>query len=274
MRGWAFGALLSLLFVALSAVDSKADDRYLIIGGTGGALGAISKLAEVYKQANPAIGIRVLPSLGSSGGVRALAAGRVDIALTARPLKDGERSAEFQMVPYAKTAVVLVTPDSNPASDITVENLVRIVSGETPEWPDGTPVGLVIRQEHDSETLVLESMSPHMAAALEKARKRPGVPVGHSVQNTADLIQSHKGGLGTSSLAAILSENRPLKSLSLNGIKPTEENIRTGKYKYTETFFLIFNKQAHDGVMGFVNFIRSPAGAEILRQTGHAAINN
>lgn len=274
LLGWLRGALFILLLVALSAPDGNADDRTLTVGGTGGALGAMSKLAEAYKLSNPATTIRILPSLGSSGGVRALAAGRIDIALTARPLKVGERQESLQVVHYARTAIVLATSTTNPATDITVQSLVKIVSGEMVEWPDGTPIGLVIRQEHDSETSALKSMSPLLPAALVKARNRPGVPVGHSVQNAADLIQSHKGGLGISTLATILSENRPLKGLSLDGVMPTDEAIRSGKYKYSESFYLVFNKQPHDGVTGFVKFIRSPAGADILRRTGHITVNN
>ncbi len=62
------------------------------IGGTGGALATMQLLGDAYSKNHPETKIIVLPSLGSSGGIKAVLAGAIQVAVSSRPIKDSETS--------------------------------------------------------------------------------------------------------------------------------------------------------------------------------------
>jgi len=64
----------------------------LLIGGTGAALGTIQAIAKAYQKENSVSTIKVLPSLGSGGGIRALSNNKIDIAIIGRPMKKKNNS--------------------------------------------------------------------------------------------------------------------------------------------------------------------------------------
>ena len=64
------------------------------------------------RRRSPPATVKVLPSLGTGGGLAAVAAGAIDLALAARPLNDAERAKGLQRLAYARTPIAFVThPD-------------------------------------------------------------------------------------------------------------------------------------------------------------------
>jgi ABC-type phosphate transport system substrate-binding protein len=64
--------------------DGAASGAAVRIGGTGAGVDA---LAQLFGEGHGGLAVSVVPSLGSSGGIKALLAGVLDAALIARPLK-------------------------------------------------------------------------------------------------------------------------------------------------------------------------------------------
>lgn len=60
------------------------------IGGTGSAIGTMKLLGDALARQDMAFQYTVVPNLGSSGGLRALQAGAIDIALISRRLRADE----------------------------------------------------------------------------------------------------------------------------------------------------------------------------------------
>src|SRR4051794_12481026 len=69
-------------FRRLEAEQSKP----LRIGGTGMALATMRQIGQALTATYPAATVRVLPSLGTGGGLAAVAAGAIDLAVSARAL--------------------------------------------------------------------------------------------------------------------------------------------------------------------------------------------
>ena len=101
-------SLISL--VSWVPAASGGSTRILVIGGTGSALGGMRMLAEKFMDANRDVVISIRPSLGSAGGIRAIKAGKIDLAVTTRPLHLKERSSQFEAIEYAQTPLVFATP--------------------------------------------------------------------------------------------------------------------------------------------------------------------
>lgn len=95
----------------------------LRIGGTGMALAAIREIGIAFTSANRDVAVNVLPSLGTGGGLNAVAAGAIELALSARALNDAERAKGLQAMPYARTPIAFT---ANPDAGIREITLAQV----------------------------------------------------------------------------------------------------------------------------------------------------
>jgi phosphate transport system substrate-binding protein len=259
----------AFLFAVLTAACATASAEEIRIGGTGTSLGTVKLLAEAFRKRNPDVTVKILPNLGSTGGIKAAIQGAADIGLSSRPLKDSERSAGASEIEYGLTPFVFAVSTRSKATAVTLEQVVGMYAGETRTWPDGSPVRLVLRPESDADTEYTAKISQSMHAALAEARKRPGVTVSITDQDAADDLEKIPGALGTSSLAVILSEGRALRALKLDGIEPTVRNLAAGVYPHYKRLYFVTGARPPAAAQRFIAFVQSTAGREILARTGH-----
>ena len=258
-----------LIYGAVHAEQPGSPEARILIGGTGGALGTLQLLGQAFKKSHPQARIVIVPSLGSSGGIKALRAGALDLAVISRPLKDSERSPDAIAVEYARTPFVFATAVRTHVAPLTTPELVRIYSGELKTWPDGSALRLVLRSESESDTDTLKSLSPEMRQAVKAALSREGMNIAPTDKASADSLEKIPGALGTSTLAQIISENRALQALALNGITPSINTLAQGKYPYCKTFFMVSSPRSSPLTQQFIVFMRSAVGQGILEQNGH-----
>jgi phosphate transport system substrate-binding protein len=241
----------------------------LRIGGTGSALGAIHLLANEFAKARSDIHVIVLPSLGSGGGIKALAAGKIGLAVSARPLKKAEQDRGLRASEYGRTPMVFATRQDNPAENITVDELASLYSGEHQTWPDGTPVRLIMRPESESDTMIIRAMSPAMDAAVKTALQRKELHMAINDQDNAMALEKVPGSLGLIPLAQIMTEKRRIKPLKLDGLAGTSEALRAGRYPYLKTHYVVINPQPTPEAQAFLRFIDSPEGQAVLSASGY-----
>ena len=244
----------------------------LKISGTGTDLGTMQLLADAMQKRSPGTTIDIQPSIGSSGGISAVIAGVLDIAISSRPLKDEERAQGAREWAYAKTPFVFATELQSPLTQLTSAEIIGIYDGTMTKWKDGTAIRIILRPETETDTALLKKYIPGLEAAMEKAYRRRGPPIAATDQDTADNIQKIAGAVGPSTLALILGESRLLKALALNGIAPTVENIGNGTYPMTKSLYLVTGAHPKTEVQRFIDFMRSKEGAAILRRTGHLVL--
>lgn len=239
------------------------------IGGSGGPLGTMKILAEAYKKTHAHATVVIVPSLGSGGGIKALLAGAIDIAVVSRQLKDAERSQGIVATEYARTPFVFATATHTNVSAITTHELVSIYTGVLKTWPDGRTLRLVLRPETDSDTDIVKSVSPEMNQAVKTAHARAGMNMAPTDKAAADSLETIPGTIGTTTLAQIISEQRALQPLALNGVAPSLKNTANGKYPYYKIFIMVSNSKTSLLAQQFIAFVRSAAGQEILEKNGH-----
>lgn len=262
---WARLACAAVL--AAAAVDAQAQEVRL--GGTGSALGTMQLLVHAYARTDSTARITVLPNMGSGGGIKALLAGAIQIAVSSRPLSESESSAGAVAVEYGRTPFVFATSTANKATGVTARNLVDIYAGSTDAWPDGTKLRLVMRPIGDSDSESIKRMSPAMREAQSAAEQRKGMMFAVTDQEAANGIEKIPGALGPSTLALVLSEKRSLKALALDGVVPSAQTLASGAYPLSKEMLIITGPKTPADAHAFVSFVRSAAGREILQQTGH-----
>lgn len=248
---------------------NPAQGQEIKIGGTGNALGTMRLLGDAYTKANPGVKITILSSLGSSGAIKAVPKGVIDIGLASRELSDTERAGGSVATEYARSPTVLAVSTRSHVTAITRQQIADIYTGKMGTWPDGSTVRVVLRQPGDDNTRQIRSLSPDIDKAVLVADKRPGLPFAVIDQEAADKTESIPGAIGVTTLGLIKSENRPLRALKLDGVEPSTKNGVSGEYPLTKRFFFITKITPPVNASKFMAFVKSPPGREILGQTGH-----
>jgi phosphate transport system substrate-binding protein len=266
------GWTAAVLAAAIAFGPGIAAAETIRISGTGGAIATIRFLVEAYREIRPDVRIAILPSMGSSGGVKAVLAGRLDIGLSGRPLTVEERSQGVVDTRYARTPFVFGVNRSVRTAGLTLAEIAEIYAGRRDRWENRSRIRLVLRPRADSDTPVLKGMSPGMSEAVESALHREGMIVGMTDQEAADFIQKIPGAIGTTTLALVISEKRPIRVLPLDGIVPSVRSVADGSYPYSKPFCMVTRKNPPAAVRGFIDFVRSPAGAAILAKNGQTAV--
>lgn len=241
------------------------------ISGTSGAIGTMRILGEAFRKTNLGIRLEILPGMGSSGSIKAVLAGRLDIGLSARTLSGEERDQGAVETRYAKTPFVFAVNSTLKITGLTLEGVAAIYAGKR-DWENGKRIRLVLRLPEDTDTPVLKSMSPAMSAAVDIALRRKAMIVATTDHDAADAIETVPGAFGGTTLSLVLSEKRALRVLALDGIVPSVRTMADRSYPYSKTFFIVTRKNPPASVRRFIDFVRSPAGAAILAKNGQEAV--
>lgn len=64
--------IIALLMLFWNGMTLGSEPTILTVGGTGSGLGFMRLLGTSYNALHPEVDVRVLPSLGTSGGIRAV----------------------------------------------------------------------------------------------------------------------------------------------------------------------------------------------------------
>jgi phosphate transport system substrate-binding protein len=275
MLHWTARTLLWTLLIfpcVGSAQQAMPAAERIRIGGSGGALGTLQILADAFKKDHP-VTVVMVPSLGSAGGIKAVLAGAIDLAVISRPLKEAERAEGAVATDYARTPFVFATAAASKVTGTTQRELLSIYAGDTKTWPNGKPLRLLLRPADDSDTDLAKSLSPAMKQAVPAALARAGMVIELTDQANAHSLETIPGALGTSTLAQIMSENRALQPLALDGVHPSLKTMDDGSYRYFKTFSFISAPKASALVQQFMAFVQSPAGKQILEKNGHSQVS-
>ena len=239
----------------------------LKVGGTGSALANMKLLADAFQASRPDAQISVVPGLGSSGSIKAVAAAALDLGLSGRTLNPAERAQKLVERELARTPLVLASMRSH--AGFSLGDIARIFDGSLHTWPDGSPLRPVLRPVSDSENILFQALSPEIAHALTLAHARPGVHIAITDQDSADAIERIPGAVGSSTLALILSERRAIKALPLQGVAPSVTALARGKYPYYKPLYLVTTQNPSELTRAFIAFLLSPQGGKILSDNGY-----
>ncbi len=264
------GKLVVLLLAIWGVHASTAHAETISISGTGSGVGTMRVLAQAFMKLNPSEKILILPTMGSGGGVNALLAGVLDVAVTGRPPQKKELSRGIVGIEYGKTPFVIVVAEGSEHPGLTINQLADIYSGKMNKWSGGSPLRLILRPEDDSDTKILKNMSADMRRSVEFSQSREGLLIAATEQELADYIEKIPGAVGPTSLALVLSEKRRLTPIALNGVTPSPKTIADGAYPYFKRLYLLVRPKGQSALAKkFVSFVLSPQGSEILSRTGH-----
>ncbi|MDA8429738.1 MAG: substrate-binding domain-containing protein [Geobacteraceae bacterium] len=271
--GWITGMVIGAVGLVCAALPATAAaETNITIGGTGCALGTMKQLAAVYEKSHPGIRIKIMPSLGSTAGIKAVLGGGIDLALASRPLTETERTQGAREVEYARTPFMFITNAKVNKKDVSIRELEGIYSNPAATWPDGSRIRLILRPEKDIDTKLLRDLSPAMDRAVTSAHARPGMIRAITDQESTDAVAQTPGALGAATLTEIVSEKRPVNVLSYNGVPATVRNIAGRSYPLVKSLYLVTTPKSPAAARRFAVFVCSPAARAILTRNGNLAV--
>lgn len=230
---------------------------------------AIDLLGNAYNTQS-STQIALLDSSQSGGGIAAVKAGLVDIGTVTRVPKSEEADDDLAYREVARDALLVVThPSVEGVGDLTTEALQAIYSGQATNWqtfggPDADIVVLDRAEDTSAKRLLREY---YLGSTLENA---PEAIVLRRESDVIEAIQDTPYSVGVLSRAKVITQALPVNILSLDGVTPTPENLTSGKYAMHRTLGIVWYATPSEATQGFIDFIFSETGADILRQAGYA----
>jgi len=265
--------LMRMLLVLLACAPLSAWADGLKVSGTGSGTALLKVLAVGYCEEHPDEQVDVLPfSLGTSGGARALAAGKIDLAILGRPLKDDEKQDGFRVAAWARTPLVLATSDGELAGGLSVPLLVDILRMRRTTWDDGSKIRLIMRIPQETDTMILAGLSPDLKRALDAYLASPGAMVADTDLDAVHLLARTPGSLGTTTLGLIALRGRQVVPLPFAGVAPSLKTLADGSYPLAKELYLLSGDKPSPQLAHFMAWLVSPAVAERLREFEHEAL--
>jgi phosphate transport system substrate-binding protein len=262
-------AALTMLFADVATAGDPSPAP-LVFAGSGTNLAITRLLVEAFRQEHPQVNIQVPASIGSTGAIRAAAERAVTVGLISRPLRGGESGLGLTVLPYAKTAVVIGVHPTVPDDGVTFEDLLQIYRGTKSRWKNGREIVVLTREPGDSSLEVLGRAIPGFEAAYAESQRAKRWTTLLTDQEMHKVLAETPYAIGLSDLGAITVERLPIKALNVNGIPPTAENARSGKYPLIKTLsFAFFEGTLPAGAKTFLEFVRSRQGEKIIRDKGY-----
>lgn len=229
----------------------------------------LQRIGAAFTQHEPGTTLMVLPNLGSGGAIAGVADGLLDFAVSGRRL-NSEEAKSLTAIALASTPFGLASSQPNPGNIKSVD-IAAFFQNVRSVWPDGTSVRVVLRSSAEVDAILLANTFPNMAAAIEQLRGHPEIPVVATDQDNVVLAEKMVGSLTAVTLTQVVTEQRRLHFLAIDGADPTLENLERGIYPYRKDFYFVFAHSKKPAVERFIAFLRSAEGEKLLRETGNLA---
>lgn len=261
--------LSSVLFV--SAVQAKQ----IVVSGSTSVTRVMDVLAEKYNQEHPEDYIAV-QGVDSTAGIVLAEKGVADLGMSSRYLTEAEANDKVAIVTIAQDGLAVATNIQNPVQSLTRDQLAKIYLGEIKNWKEVGGSDQVI-------AVVTREASSGSRYSFETQLGLTKVVNGQSVSNInakslvvnsngmmKTLINNNPQAIGFVSMGSI---DKSIKAIELDGIKPTPDNIASGKYKLTRPFLIIYKKDHLEArAEKFLDYVLSKEGQQLIESYGYTAI--
>lgn len=222
----------------------------------------IGFLSEAYMEEHEDIKVTYNPT-GSSSGIQAVIEGRCDIGLASRDLKK-EETADLQGTVVAIDGIGIIVNPDNLVTDLTIEQIGMIYTGKITNWKEvgGSDAPIVC--------IGREAASGTRDGFEEVTNTKDNCLYSQELTSTGDVVQTVSGNPNAIGYASVASVNDTIKMISVEGIRPTTENIQNGEYKLQRNFVLVTKKDSplSKTAQEFFNFAISPQADSLITKAG------
>lgn len=261
-------ALTALMAVfALTGCGEKASGTVATDGSTSMEK-VIGILGESFEEDHEGISFTYNPT-GSGSGIKAVQEGRCDIGLSSRALKAEEKEAGLTETTLAYDGIAIIVHPENPVSDLSLETIASIYTGEITNWKEvgglDAEIVLIGREAGSGTRDGFESIT----GTEENCQYR------QELTSTGDVITTIAGNPNAIGYASLASIKNNVKALKIDGIAASEETVKDGSYVVQRPFILVTKTDSalSDTAQQFFDFALSAEAAPLISDAGAVAAN-
>ncbi len=255
--------IVAIMTAALVGCGGNSNTGTVSTDGSTSMEKVIGALGEQFQNDNSGVTFTYNPT-GSSAGITAVAEGRCDIGLASRTLKDEEKAKGLTETILALDGIGIIVHPSNPVSDLDIDTISKIYKGEITNWNeiggnDGEIV-LIGREAGSGTRDGFESVTD--TEDICKYRQE--------LTSTGDVITTVSSNPNAIGYASVASLKDSVKTLSVDGVSPSEATVKDGSYKVQRPFILITKTDTplSETAQKFYDYALSDAAHEIILLMG------
>ncbi len=221
-------------------------------------------LAERFMDKYPEVAVAV-EFTGSGAGIEAVASGSADIGNASRNLKGEEKAKGAVENIVALDGIAVCVDRENTVKGLTGRQLADIYTGVVTRWSElggaELPIVVVGREAGSGTRMAFEEiLGVEDKCAYANELDSTGAVMAR--------VASTPGAIGYVSLDVV---NDTVKTMSLENVEPTAENIRAGSYLLSRPFVMATKGEisAQNGlVQAWFAFVYGEEGQSIAEQAG------
>ncbi|MDX5476450.1 MAG: substrate-binding domain-containing protein [Bacillaceae bacterium] len=242
-----------------------------------------SFVQAVYPEKHYSSGKGDVISSQTSGAWEGLLKGTRDIVFVPQPPDRILREVERQEItllqtPIGREAFVFFVHKNNPVESLTVEQIQKIYAGEITNWSEvggkNEEIYAFQRPEDSgSQQALIKLMGTNRLMTPPKEQVASGM--GGMIESTAEY-ENRTNAIGFSFrfFSQDMVQNGKIKYLSIEGVKPTIENIQNDTYPIISEFYAVtLEENKNPNIKPFIDWIVSNEGQELVKKTGYVPVN-
>ena len=207
----------------------------------------------------------------------------VDLVIATEPSDDEIAQAEglgitLKKTPICYDAFVFITHKDNPVDTLTVEEIKKIYTGEITNWKEvggkDEKIRAFQREKNSGSQTAMENLVMGGTDMIDPIEVKIIEGMGMLVDAVAEY-ENETASLGYTYRYYIdtLYKNDNIKTISVNGISPSDDNIRNGSYPFTTNYYGVIREGDDDSIGGqFLDWMLSNEGQQCIAQAGYITL--
>lgn len=248
----------------ITGCGQGARKNIIKISGSTSVGPVIEAQAQVFKREMPEITVEV-NQLGSSAGIKDAINGTAEIGLSSRDLKEREIEAGIKDMPVAYDGMSIVLNNENIVKNLTMEQVRDIYTGKIKNWKEvggeDTPIVVVSREDGSGTRDAFQEIVGYDSTQLTKEAQ-----ISDGNGNIKSTVAGNENAIGYTSFSYL---DESINSTQIDGVDPTAENAKSGKYKLARPFLLVYKEDSiSENGKQFIDYVLSEDGQKIVEEKG------
>lgn len=227
-------------------------------------------MMDEFTAYNPDVNINYTGT-GSSSGISDTLTLVNDIGVSSRALKDDEKIDGLKEVIFAHDGIAVVVNPANPITNLSLEDLGRIYSGEITNWSavGGEDASIIVVSREDASGT--KTAFEELIKLGEYGSLTQNATVVEGNGNIQSSVAGNKNAIGYVSFSFI---DESVKGISINEVAPTVEDVKAGNYPLSRPFLMVYmESKLSDTTKAFLDFATSAEGQEFVTEHGGIRID-